>query len=207
MARSASSVCEPPHTPKQAGGREIVPARSASVEADGRLHDLPGAMRVDVDALTLVFRDHDKLGRKARTFDVELQSVTAPIADGRAAHAARALGPAAGHLVLAIDRKLAAEVEIVAVAGAAQLKINFVRRASRSVVGIAADTFGRAIFGLQCATTAPAARKFGKGAVGGRSRQRRHGDRRNQGAGGNGSTGKYAENSGSQGTLPFQGWS
>src|SRR6185312_6473365 len=50
----------------------------------------------------------------------------------------------------------------------AQLKINFVRRASRSVVGIAADTFGRAIFGLQCATTAPAARKFGKGAEAGR---------------------------------------
>lgn len=125
-----------------------MPARSASVEAYGRFHDLPGAMRVDVDALTLVFRDHDKLSRKARTFDVELQSVTAPIADGRAAHAARALGPAAGHLVLAIDRKLAAEVEIVAVAGAAQLKTNFVRGASLAVVGIAADALGRAVLGL-----------------------------------------------------------
>src|SRR4029078_380858 len=97
----------------------------------------------------------------------------------------------------------AAEVEIVAVAGAAQLKINFVRRASRSVVGIAADTFGRAIFGRQCAPTAPAARKFGKGAVGGRSRQRRHGDRRNQGAGGKGRTGQYAEKLGSQRAAPF----
>src|SRR5262245_1886891 len=121
---------------------------SASAEAYGRLHDLPGAMRVDGDALPLVSGDHDNLGRKARAFDVELQPVAAPIADGRAAHAAGALRPTAGDLVLAVDRKLAAEVEIVAVAGAAQLKINFVRRASRSVVGIAADTFGRTIFGL-----------------------------------------------------------
>jgi len=105
-------------------------------------------MRVDGDALPLVSCDHDNLGRKARAFDVELQPVATPIADGRATHAARALSPTAGHLVLAVDRKLAAEVEIVAVAGAPQLKKNFVRRASRSVVGIAADTFGRAIFGL-----------------------------------------------------------
>jgi len=122
--------------------------RLGSTEADGRLHDLPGAMRVDGDALSLVSRDHDNLCRKARAFDVELQPVAAPIADGRAAHAARAFSPAAGDLVLAVDRELAAEVEIVAVAGAAQLKINFIRRASRSVVGIAADPFGRAIFGL-----------------------------------------------------------
>ena len=85
-----------------------MPARSASVEADGRLHDLPGTMRVDGDALPLVSRDHDNLGRKARAFDVELQPIAAPIADGRAADAARALAPTADNLVLAVDRKLAA---------------------------------------------------------------------------------------------------
>ena len=100
-----------------------MPAKSASVEADGRFHDLPGAMQVDGDALTLVFCDHDKLGRKARAFDVKLQPVAARITDGRAAHAARALRPAAGDLVLAVDGELTAEVEIVAVAGAAQLQI------------------------------------------------------------------------------------
>src|SRR5262249_1249258 len=120
-------------------------------------------MRVDGDALPLVSRDHDNLGRKSRTFDMELQPIAAPVADGRAAHAARALGPTTGHLILAVDSKFAGEVEIVTVAGAAQLKMNFVRRASRSVVGIASDTFGRTILGLQRSATAPAARKFGKG--------------------------------------------
>src|SRR5262245_26207854 len=158
--------------------------RSGSIQADGRLHNLPGAMRVDDDVLPLVSRDHHHLSRKACAFDVKLQPVAAPIANGRAAHAARALGPAAGDLVLAVDRKLAEEVEIVAVAGAAQLKMDFVRGAARTIVGIAADTFGRAIFRLQRSSTAPAARKFGKGAIGGESRKRRHGDRRNQDASG-----------------------
>jgi len=184
-----------------------VPARSASVEAYGRFHDLPGAMRVDDDALMLIFRDHDKLGRKARAFDVKLQPVAAHITDGRAAHAARALGPAAVDLVLAVDGELAAEVEIVAVAGAAQLKTNFVRGASLAVVGIAADALGRAVLGLQRSSTAPAAREFGKRAIRGRRRQRRHADCRNQGTSGNSNTRECMENSGSQGTLPFQGWS
>jgi len=184
-----------------------VPARSASVEAYGRFHDLPGAMRVDDDALMLIFRDHDKLGRKARAFDVKLQPVAAHITDGGAAHAARALRPAAVDLVLAVDGELTAEVEIVAVAGAAQLKIDFVRGASLAVVGITADTFSCAILGLQRSGAAPAARKFGKEAVRGTSRQRRHGNRRNQGTSGNGNTRECMENSGSQGTLPFQGWS
>src|SRR5262245_29824240 len=112
----------------QAAGTGSCRCSSASAEADGRLHDLSGTVRVDGDALPLVSRDHDNLGRKARAFDVELQPVAAPVADGRAAHPTRAFAPTADHLVLAVDRKLAAEVEIVAVAGAAQLKINFVRR-------------------------------------------------------------------------------
>src|SRR5262249_42834196 len=181
--------------------------RSASTEADGRFHNLPSAMRVDDDALPLVFRYHNHLGRKARAFDVKLQPVAAPIADGRATHAACALGPAAGDLALAVDRKLAEKVEIVAVAGAAQLKIDFVRCTSHAVVGVAADTFGRTILGLQRSGTAPAARKFGKGAVRARSRDRRDGDRSNHGASGNSGTRKCAEKSSSQGTLPFQGWS
>ena len=80
-------------------------------------------MRVDDDALMLIFRDHDKLGRKARAFDVKLQPVAAHITDGRAAHAARALRPAAVDLVLAVDGELAAEVEIVAVAGTANIEL------------------------------------------------------------------------------------
>ena len=88
-------------------------------------------MRVDNDALMFVSRDHDKLGRKARAFDVELQPVAAPIANGRTAHAARALRPAPVDLVLAVDRELADEVELVAVAGTAQLKIDFVRASAR----------------------------------------------------------------------------
>ncbi len=163
-------------------------------------------MRIDDDALPLVFRNHDKLGREARAFDVERQPVAARIADGRAAHAARALGPAAIDLVLAVDRELTAEVEIVAVAGTAQLKIDFVRGVSLAVVGIAADAFGRAILGLQRSSAAPAARIFGKG-VRGRDRQSRYGDRRNQGASGHGNTHECAGNSGSQVMLPFQGWS
>jgi len=164
-------------------------------------------MRVDDDALMLVFRDHDELGRKAGTFDVKLQPLATPVAIGRAAHAARALGPAAGDLILAVNRKLAAEVEIVAVAGAAQLKTNFVRGASLAVVGIAADALGRAVLGLQRSSTAPAAREFGKRAIRGRRRQRRHADCRNKGTSGNSNTRECMENSGSQGTLPFQGWS
>ena len=67
---------------------------------------------------------------KARAFNVEAQPVAPHIADGRAACTARAFGPAAIDLVLAVDREFAAEIEIVAVAGAAQLKIDFVRGAS-----------------------------------------------------------------------------
>ena len=181
--------------------------RSASVETDGRFHDLTGAMRVYDDALMLVFCDHDELGREARAFDVKLQPVATPIAVGCAAHAARALGPAAGDLVLAINRELAAEVEIVAVAGTAQLKIDFVRGASRAVVGIASDALGGPVLRLQRSGAAPATRKFGKGTVRGRGREGRNGDHRNQGASGNGNTRECAANSSSQGTLPFQGWS
>jgi len=164
-------------------------------------------MRVDDDALMLVFRDHDELGRKAGTFDVKLQPLATPVAIGRAAYAARALGPAAGDLILAVNRKLAAEVEIVAVAGAAQLKIDFVRGASRAVVGITADALGRPVLWLQRSGAAPAAREFGKGAVCSKGRRGRNGDHRNQGASGNDNTRECAANSSSQGTLPFQGWS
>jgi hypothetical protein len=163
-------------------------------------------MRVDDDALMFVSRDHDKLGRKARAFDVELQPVTAPIANGRTAHAARALRPAPVDLVLAVDREFADEVEIVAVAGAAQLKVDFIRGASRAVVGIATDALGGAVLGPQRSGAAPATREFGKGPVRARGRQRRHGHRRNQGASGNGNTCECRDSSGSQGTLPFQGW-
>ena len=164
-------------------------------------------MRVDDDTLMSVPRDHDKLGRKARAFDVKLQPVAAPIANGRTAHTARALRPAPVDLVLAVDRELANEVEIVAVAGTAQLKIDFVRGASRAVVGIATDTLGGAVLGPQRSGAAPAAREFGKGAVRARGRQGRHGNRRNKGASGNGNTYECRDNSGSQGTVPFQGWS
>src|SRR6185312_5025461 len=98
-----------------------------------------------------------------------------------AANVARALGPLTADVVAAVGGELPIEVEIVAVAGAAQVDIDLVAaRAARTVIGVAADAFSRAVARLDGAVAGPRARERGERSGRGESR---HGDGAEEGAG------------------------
>ena len=120
--------------------------RSTPAQCNRSLHDLSAALRVDGHALAPVARHHDEIGSEARTFDVKLQAIALRIADSCTANTARAFGPAAADLVLLVGAELAGEIEIIAVAGATELKIDFMLAAAAlPVIGVATNTFGGAV--------------------------------------------------------------
>lgn len=129
-------------------------------------------MRVDVHALPPATSHHDDFGGEACTFNVKLEPIALCIADGRAAGAAAAFGPAPTDLVLVIGRELADKIEIVAVTRTAKLEIDFALRATRAVSGVAADALGGPVFRPQRSCPGPVAGKIGEGAC---LRQRRWG--------------------------------
>jgi hypothetical protein len=97
--------------------------------------------------LALVARHHDNAGSKARAFDVKLKAVTLRIANGCAPHAARAFGPAAGHLVCFVGAKIASHIEFITVAGTPQLQSDFaLAAAALTVICIATNLLSRAVF-------------------------------------------------------------
>ena len=140
--------------------------------------DLAAAMRVYRNALPSAARYHDNFRRKPRGFDMELHPVAVRIADGSAAHIARALTPTPADLVLAIGRKLTAKIEIIAVAGATELKIDLsLAAAALPIVGITPYAFCRPIFRSQRSAPGPTSRKIGKGAVGSGGQRHCHDER------------------------------
>jgi len=83
-------------------------------------------------------------------------------ADRAAADVAGALRPLAADPI-AVGRKLPGQVEIVAVAGTAQVEVDLLTaRTARPVVGIATDAFGCAVAGLDGAVAAPGAGQSGE---------------------------------------------
>ena len=153
--------------------------RSTPVQGDARFDDLSAALRVDRHVLPPIARQQHKFRGKSRTFHVDLQALASGAADSRAADPACALGPASSDLVLLVGRELTNQIEIVAVAGATQLKFDLMLgAAARPVASVAADAFGRVGTGSHGAGARPAAGEIGEGSRGcRRERQRRENHR------------------------------
>jgi hypothetical protein len=81
---------------------------------------------------------------EAGTFNMNLYARTLPVANDRTADTARSLGKTSRNMIILVSLKLAVQIELVAVAIAAQLKIDFMLGATtRSVCGLATDALGR----------------------------------------------------------------
>ena len=123
-----------------------------------------------------------QIGGEARTFDVNVQALAASATDGDAAGIAAAFGPLSGDLILRIGRELAGEIEIIAVAGAAQLQIEFtLAAAALAVGGDATDTFRGVAAGPDGSVSGPTPAEIGKRSGSRQCGQQRDGESRDQG--------------------------
>src|SRR5690242_12003855 len=139
------------------------PPASAAVERYAGLDRLPAAGGVDGHVLAMAVRRERQVRREGAALDVHLDAVAA-----RGAH-----GVAADVAVADVGGELAGQVEIVAVAGAAQVDLDLVAaRAARPVVGVAADALGGAVAGLDGAVAGPGARERRERAGCGKRRHR-----------------------------------
>ena len=146
--------------------------QSSAAKRDRAFHDLPGTAGIDADGLPAVAGHHIQCCGEGRTLDVDLQPVAAGEADGGSADVAGPLGPPAANPVAGVRREITRQIEIVAVAGAAQTQIDLVRAAAtRPVAGVAAHALGLAALGAQGPGAGPVAAEPHEGARFGEGRR------------------------------------
>jgi hypothetical protein len=86
-----------------------------------------------------------------------------PVANDRTADTARSLGKTSRNMIILVSLKLAVQIELIAVAIAAQLKIDFMLGATtRSVCGLATDALGRFVGRLDGTGAWPVSVKIAK---------------------------------------------